>query len=220
MDPNPAPDFIVPNMKVGCLPYQALADSTLECFFSAACLNETARWISNLPVKSRPPSLNSSAMDSFLPTTPISAIFANSMIDHWQESSNFSGYFHNCQPVQCTFTTLRKNGFMNVATLLVGVFGGLTVALHIITPFLIKAARFIFYYIKRRLLPMRQGQSSMSFEAMVSNLIDTMTNVILLDSSTTNSFAGRTNGSRALPITSTGMHAHVLIFKYQTPSCL
>ena len=190
-------------MKVGCLPYHALAASTLECFFSAECLKETASRISSLPAKSRPVPLNGSAMRSFLPNTSVSAIFTYSMLDRWQESSDFSGYFHSCEPVQCSFTTLRKNRFIYLTTLLIGVFGGLTVALHIITPFLVRAVRYVFHFIKRTLLSGRKHQSVISHEAV--------------GSSTTNSFAEHASRPTESPITSAGIYLRVLIPKHHVP---
>ena len=142
MDPYPAPDFIVPGMRVGCLPYDALADSTLECFFSETCLNETARWISNLGVNFRPRPLNGSAMNNFLPKTPFKTVLAMAMIDHWKSATNYSGYYHACEPVHCTFTIVRKNSFMYLIVLLLGLYGGLTVALRIMAPWVVRCRHF------------------------------------------------------------------------------
>jgi hypothetical protein len=168
MDPYPAPDFVIPGMKVGCLPYQALADSTLECFFSAACLNRTAQMISNLPVASWPKPLNDTTMISFSLHTPVSIIFSNSIIDHWKEFINFTGYYDICEPVECTFTTVRRNSIVYLITLLIGLYGGLTVGLRIIVPLLIKTVRSIFNNFKQRCLSKRQRQQRISNETGVS----------------------------------------------------
>ena len=150
MEPYPAADFIIPGMKVGCLPYLALADSHLECFFSAKCLNDTARWISNLSSDSWPRPMDRSAMIKFAPNTSLGFVFTEMMLDHWKEGRNFSGYYHVCEPVQCTFTTVRANSFIYLFTLLIGLYGGLTVALRIIAPLVVQAMRFIVCQYKKK----------------------------------------------------------------------
>ena len=157
MDPYPAPDYVVPGMKVGCLPYQALANSTLVCFFSASCLGDTARWISSLPPSVLPKPLSRSGMINFEPNTPVSVIFANVMLDHWKQAVNYSCYYHACDPVQCTFAASSKNSFIYLVTLIIGLYGGLTVTLRIIAPLLIVCGRFVLHQFKQRCLLRRQS---------------------------------------------------------------
>ena len=161
MDPYPAPDFVVPGMRVGCLPYDALADSTLECFFSETCLNDTERWISSLPVASRPKPLNSSAMSHFLPRTPFNTILAMAMIDHWKNATNYSGYYHACEPIQCTYTTVKRNGFIYLIVLLIGLYGGLTVALRIISPWAARGRHFFLCQFQKRSRSSLQTQTGL-----------------------------------------------------------
>ena len=161
MDPYPPPDFVVPGMKVGCLPYQALANSTLECFFSAPCLDDTVRWISSLPPSIRPMPLSRSAMIKFEPETPVSVIFASVMLDHWEQAVNYSGYYHACEPVLCTFAASRKNSFIYLVTLIIGLYGGLTVTLRIIAPLIIVCGRFVLHQFKQRCLLRRQNHTGM-----------------------------------------------------------
>ena len=160
MEPNPAADFVFPGMKVGCLPYQALANSTLECFFSATCLNDSAPWISNLPAVARSQPMNGSSMVLFSPNTSLSVIFANKMLDHWENTTSFSRYYQTCEPVQCTFTTTRKNSFIHLLTLLLGLYGGLTVALRIAAPSMVRLGRFVFSQFKKRRTSSSQNQQT------------------------------------------------------------
>ena len=160
MEPNPAADFVFPGMKVGCLPYQALADSTLECFYSAACLHEATPWISNQPAVARSHAMNGSSMVFFSSNTPVSVIFANKMLDHWKNTTSFSGYYHACEPVQCTFTTTRKNSFIYLITLLIGLYGGLTVALRIASPGIVRLGRFAFAQFTKRCKSSSQHQQA------------------------------------------------------------
>ena len=60
------------------------------------------------------------------------------MIDHWKSATNYSGYYHACEPVQCTFMIVRKNSVVYSIVLLLGLYGGLTVALRIIAPWIVR----------------------------------------------------------------------------------
>ena len=164
MEPYPPPEFVIPGMKVGCLPYHALANSTLECFFSAACLNATARWISSLPPASWPKPLNGSGMSSFLPNTSVGDILGDGMLDHWSEARNFSGYYHICEPLLCTFTTIRKNGVLYLLILLIGLYGGLTVALRMITPQMIVLGRILHHRLKQKCLSRWRNRAGMRLD--------------------------------------------------------
>ena len=144
MDPFPPATLVIPGMKVGCLPYDALIDSTLECFFSADCLDRTARWISSLPAASWPKPLSSSTMMNFLPNTTVDTILKTAMVDHWKRALNFFGYYHVCSPAQCTYMVVRKNSFIYLITLLIGLCGGLSIAFRIVVPSLVRYRRFFF----------------------------------------------------------------------------
>ena len=171
MDPSPPPIFVIPGMKVGCMPYDAMIDSTLECFFSQSCLNTTARWISNLPPEQWPEALNSSKMSAFNSNTPISSLLAQHTVDRWINSTDFAGYYRSCAPSQCTYTVVQYNSFAYVISLLIGMYGGLTVALRFMAPFIVKFGLSIRKYFQAR-KQARQGIDTDHFVASSANLCD------------------------------------------------
>lgn len=138
MLPNPPPVFVVPGMYVGCFPLISLNSGTLQCFFDSTCLNTTARWISNLPATDWPKPLNSSIKSRFLPNTSISLLLEEQMVEMWQNTTNFSGYYAACSPIQCTYTLLQFSGIVHIITTLISSLGGLIVVLRIMTPQLVK----------------------------------------------------------------------------------
>ncbi|CAF0876113.1 unnamed protein product [Rotaria sordida] len=150
MDPYPPPVFIIPGMKVGCMPYDAFLGSNLECFFSATCLNNTARWISSLPASDWPKPLNSSAMLNFLPNTSTLSIVDQFLIDHWNITKNFSSYFTFCAPTECTYKVEQYNSFIYALTLLIGCYGGLIVGLRVIAPLIVKFSQHIYGWFLRK----------------------------------------------------------------------
>ena len=148
MDPSPPPVFVVPGMKVGCMPYDAMIISTLECFFSQSCLNATAKWISNLPPAQWPKALNSSTMSTFTPYTPAKSLIDKQMVDRWIRVTDFEGYYTSCAPIQCTYTVEQYNSFAYVISLLISLYGGLTVALRFMAPYIVKFGRGIHKFLK------------------------------------------------------------------------
>ena len=167
MEPYPGPEFVIPGMKVGCLPYEALYESTLECFFSARCLNDTARWISSLPPDAWPKPLGGAAMVKFKSKTPVSFILSEIIIDDWKYESNFSRYYGVCAPVQCTYLTNRKNSFLYLMTLLIGLYGGLSIVFRIIAPLLVQYRYLFCCLCKRRPMSKAHNQQGIFFGSMI-----------------------------------------------------
>jgi hypothetical protein len=144
MIPQPSPSYVIPGMLVGCLPYDALMDSTLECFYSETCLNETATRISSLPASARPKPLDSLRLSGYSPKDSLMQICDRQMTDRWQIIKNFSAYYSQCSPIECTYS------FHYLLSLLISLYGGLTVSLRFIAPWI---AQFIQYLIARIIRP-------------------------------------------------------------------
>ena len=150
MNPHPGAVFTIPGMKVGCMPFDAMKESSLECFFSSSCLNETARWISTLPPSEWPQPLNKSSMTSFRSQTLIKDLIFQQMVDQWNYGKDFVGYYAACAPIQCSYTLVRYNSFIYVITLLIGLQGGLTVALRLMAPFIVDSSLRLYRRCKTR----------------------------------------------------------------------
>ncbi|CAF2964295.1 unnamed protein product [Rotaria sp. Silwood2] len=88
--------FTVPGFQVGCVPQNALLQSTLECFYNQSCLNKVISLTGAIHTVSIRHRSNSSAQ--FHPTTTIGIIFDNMMLESWQNATNFDGYFQACAP--------------------------------------------------------------------------------------------------------------------------
>ena len=153
-------------MKVGCMPFDAMKASTLECFFSASCLKDTAQRISNLPSNQWPSPLNDSGMTGFTPQSSIKDLISKQMIYGLVNRKNYTGYFTACAPLECSYTLVQYNSFMYVITLLIGLHGGLTVALRLVAPFLVKMGHRLHQYCKMR----KQNRIHPHHSAKVTNV--------------------------------------------------
>ncbi|CAF5070750.1 unnamed protein product, partial [Rotaria sp. Silwood1] len=88
--------FAVPGFQVGCVPQNALLQSTLQCFYNQSCLDMVITLTGALPNAS---ALNISGSSSrFDPTTTISVIFDNLMLESWHNSIDFAAYFRAWAP--------------------------------------------------------------------------------------------------------------------------
>lgn len=143
MEPHPPPIFVIPGMYVGCMPYDALIASNLGCFFNSTCLNMTAQLISNLPSSAWPRPLDSSQPSQYLPSETIRNIYKELMSEKWEINKNFSGYYSACAPNECTYTFSERFNIIHVVTMLMGLYGGLSVGLRIISPLIIRVGHYI-----------------------------------------------------------------------------
>lgn len=159
MTPQPPPIFNVRGMYVGCVPFRALIRSSLECFFDPICLNTTARLISTLPNTDWPKPLNSFQLLSFFPNTTIAKIFEQQMVERWDTEKNFSSYYSVCAPAECTYTLVQRNTLIYVMTMIIGLFGGLSVVIRLISPWIVRFARHIRLQFKQRNQPTSKPQA-------------------------------------------------------------
>jgi hypothetical protein len=150
MIPQPPPVYVIPGMKVGCMPYDAMIESTLECWYSEECLNVTASWISRLPANAWPKSLNSSKLYGFSPKESMEQIADRQMVDEWQSIKNFSAYYSQCSPIECTYSFQQRNNFIYLISLLISLYGGLTISLRFLSPCIVQLIQYVNARIFRR----------------------------------------------------------------------
>jgi hypothetical protein len=150
MIPQPPPVFVIPGMKVGCLPYDAMIGSTFECFYSAECFNDTVSWISRLPAHVWPKLLNSSKLYGFSPKDSMRQICDRQMVDDWQFAKNFSAYYSKCSPIECTYNFQQRNNFIYLISLLISLYGGLTISLRFLAPWIVQSTQYMNARVFRR----------------------------------------------------------------------
>lgn len=172
MNPSPPALFIIPGMNVGCFPYDALSITTLECFFSSACLNSTAQWISNLPASAWPKPLDISKLTMFRLNSTVASIIDEQMIDQWNNEVDFATYYKICAPAQCTHTFIGYENFFYIVTLLMGLLGSLNIALRIIAPLIIQLSRYLIQRFFKKTNQPNIPQDNMK-QSMFQNWIDT-----------------------------------------------
>lgn len=118
------------NFFVGCSLFESLLASTLECFYNRSCMIELDQYMYR-PLRS---SFNFTPLqhDRNDPYSTIESIFNQLMVNTWSSNISYSSYYRLCAPTSCTFEHITRNDLFFVMSTIIGVFGGLSLALKII----------------------------------------------------------------------------------------
>lgn len=142
------PDLILPGLIMGCLPTTGLRMSTLECFYSQTCINTIIDHLEyyteingSLPTNFTVPThrsieirpLNSSMSSRFSMNSSVGSILDYLFIEEWRNTSYYANYFRMCNPNACGYQYYRQQDGLYVLMSLLGLYGGLTVALRFFT---------------------------------------------------------------------------------------
>ncbi|CAF4139490.1 unnamed protein product [Rotaria sordida] len=122
---------------------QSLLLSSLECFFEQTCfdliqekINANADYY--LKIKGSVLLTNSTR---FSPKTTVEEIINELMIERWYENVCYEEYYQQCAPEQCSYLLTFRSNALYIVTIVIGLFGGLSVALKIIVPIIVRWIR-------------------------------------------------------------------------------
>jgi hypothetical protein len=139
---------IVHGLLVGCYPLESLLQSTLECLYNMTCINKLKKTNQFSDMSIRP--LNSTLSP---PNVTVQSLLDAFMVDRWESSITYEHYYAACAPLSCTYVIREQANLIYMITTIIGFFGGLTVALKIIVPVLMKIARYLIMCRQRRVEP-------------------------------------------------------------------
>ena len=139
IQPSILGNWTVPGFQVGCLPVQSLLQSTLECLYDAACLDTITLSISNSTAIFN--ALDMSLSTHFAPNTTLNEIVEGLFIESWVTNISFDNYYTECQLSACTYTINYRQSITFIITTIMGLCGGLTAALRLLTPIIANILR-------------------------------------------------------------------------------
>ncbi|CAF1557739.1 unnamed protein product [Adineta steineri] len=131
---------------IDCLPYQMTLLSSLECFYNQSCLNillSSYRNPLNITI------LNQSLSSRFLSTTKVELLINELFLEEIFNQTNYTKYYSQCLPNVCQYIYIHRFNFIYVFTIFLGLLGGITTVLQIITPYII---RLILFWLKELFL--------------------------------------------------------------------
>ena len=60
------------------------------------------------------------------------------MVENWTKHISYESYFDNAAPLYCTYSVADRGDIVYLVTLLFGLFGGLNIALRLLTPLFLR----------------------------------------------------------------------------------
>ncbi|UJR17510.1 hypothetical protein I4U23_004405 [Adineta vaga] len=131
-----APPAPIKGFVRGCLAFEALLVSTLDCFWDIDCLNSL---IAQCPVLEQ---MNLNMSNHVLSDKQLNISVDNLLlkffVEQWSSNINYSVYFETCAPQFCIYTTIQETNFLNALTLLISLYGGLIIVCRLLAPSMIK----------------------------------------------------------------------------------
>ena len=131
--------FSIPNFFIGCFVIQSVLQSSLECFFNQTCLDAVQTEI--LSVRSINISILHANATRFLPETLIGTLADTLMVEQWGRTIQYDQYYAQCAPILCSYKRNSRGHALYVFTTLIGLIGGLAVALQVFVPFVVRWIR-------------------------------------------------------------------------------
>ncbi|CAF3824709.1 unnamed protein product [Rotaria sp. Silwood1] len=135
---------IVSGFVLGCFPLESLLRSNLLCLYSESCLD-----LINFENLSFIDPLNTSLPSRYLQSSTIEELAMSLFVEEWTHNISYSAFFSHCQPLTCTYLVSHRKTVLQIITILLGLYGGLTLILRFIVRCLINAFNQISISIRR-----------------------------------------------------------------------
>jgi hypothetical protein len=124
----------VPGIIADCLVVDATLASTLECYYDRTCLFLLhEQWAMNVTP------LSSNSNIHFSPYSTVQMLLDELMIDNLTIDIDFNLFYLQCNPAYCTYAYMHRFDILYIVTTIIGIFGGLSLALRLIAPLIAKA---------------------------------------------------------------------------------
>ncbi|CAF1065648.1 unnamed protein product [Adineta steineri] len=154
----------LPNFLSGCLPLDAMLQSSFSCFYNQTCLSllQTSIYYAKpFPIETLIPS------SSFSSNRTVETILAQLFVEEWVQNVSFDHYYEECAPKLCQYShPLPFNGAYFL-TKIFSILGGLSKILRYIVSFIAM--------IVMKLVNRRRKRRVASYPNMVETNLDNLT---------------------------------------------
>ncbi|CAF1468291.1 unnamed protein product [Adineta ricciae] len=125
----------IKGFKMGCTPTESFLRSTLECFYDLSCINLIQNFSNYSSVNDNTNiTLYLTNSSHFSMNTTFFDLINQLFVETWSATTNHSAYFYQCSPILCSYTYIQQLNSLYTVTLLLGLYGGLSIVLKWITP--------------------------------------------------------------------------------------
>ncbi|CAF1532558.1 unnamed protein product [Adineta ricciae] len=133
-------DFSIPGWNIGCSVVETVLHSTLECFYDRNC---TDLLLYHLKRSTHPSYMYVSPIDSsmksrFQSNTTVRDMVDQLFVEEWMVNRSYSSFYDQCSPISCSYQIQRDEYVIYTISKVLGLYGGLTISLKLIIPFIIK----------------------------------------------------------------------------------
>ena len=131
----------VPGFVWRCSPVDSILQSTLECLYTACLSDLLLHHINYSSNAVAVPPLRASDLIRTSSNDTVATLAEHLFVEDWQSSTLFENYFDQCAPQECHYTFVKRAHHLYVLTMFVATYGGLTLSLRLLVPFLLKRRR-------------------------------------------------------------------------------
>lgn len=124
-------------IRVGCYPLNSVLQSTLECLYNQECIHLLLE-IFNISQSSITAMTNTNS-SVFNTNSTIHFLVNKLFIENWQRNVSYDRYFQLCSASSCSYYYSQRANFIYAFTTLIGLYGGLSISLRLLSPLIIKS---------------------------------------------------------------------------------
>ena len=139
-------NFTLDNFFIGCSLFDALTQSTLQCFHNQTCLDEIRLHLTDMyPLTTITPLPDFVAMSpndrwANETTETIQSILNRLMVVQWRLNISFARYYESCGPTSCVLEYRSRQDLFLTLVAVFSVFGGLSTGLKLLALVLVRTA--------------------------------------------------------------------------------
>lgn len=136
------PSYSIPGWFVGCSVIETVLASSLICFYNQSCLDELNYYANAVhPGSWYNITLNTNGMTNssrFPLNSSIQTLLDDLFVEEWHIKSSYSVFYLSCSPTYCSYRAQETHGILFVLSRILSFYGGITVSLHLLIPYMIK----------------------------------------------------------------------------------
>ena len=136
---------LVPGFVLGCSPTESLFRSTLICLYNATCVEQI-----NVKNLSWIHPLDSTVTSQFNTNSLVMAIMDDALVEEWFLNTSYSSYFSECRPSSCTYSISTRKTALEIVTMFLGLYGGLTIILRVVARWITSGSEHIVTLVNHR----------------------------------------------------------------------
>jgi hypothetical protein len=130
---------LVEGLVIGCNLLETVLLSSLSCFYSLECINNIRRML-RLSISS--PEYSDLQLNALLTrfnlNDTIEILASEMFIESWTSNVSYERFFNRCNPSICTYKYYYRFDILELLTTFLSVYGGLSLGIRFIVPYLVR----------------------------------------------------------------------------------